>query len=52
MRGILAIVRTPTTPDSASTSSVDLHSAPYVKLVEEYPLVKELKDRLKLELDY
>lgn len=24
----------------------------YVKLIEEYPLVKELKDRLKLELDY
>jgi DNA polymerase III subunit gamma/tau len=24
----------------------------YQKLVEEYPLVKELKDRLKLELDY
>jgi DNA polymerase-3 subunit gamma/tau len=24
----------------------------YVKLVELYPLVKELKDRLRLELDY
>lgn len=24
----------------------------YIKLVEEYPLVKELKDRLRLELDY
>jgi len=24
----------------------------YLKIIEEYPLVKELKDRLKLELDY
>ena len=24
----------------------------YLKLIEEYPLVKELKDRLRLELDY
>ncbi len=24
----------------------------YVKLVEEYPLIKELRDRLKMELDY
>jgi DNA polymerase-3 subunit gamma/tau len=24
----------------------------YLKLIEDYPLVKELKDRLKLELDY
>ena len=24
----------------------------YLKLIEEYPMVKELKDRLKLELDY
>ena len=24
----------------------------YQKIVEQYPLVKELKDRLKLELDY
>jgi DNA polymerase-3 subunit gamma/tau len=24
----------------------------YIKLVEEYPLLKELKDRLRLELDY
>ena len=24
----------------------------YLKLVEEYPLVKELKERLRLELDY
>jgi len=24
----------------------------YLKLVEQYPLVKELKDRLRLELDY
>jgi DNA polymerase-3 subunit gamma/tau len=24
----------------------------YMKLIEEYPLVKELKDRLRLELDY
>jgi len=24
----------------------------YIKLIEEYPLVKELKDRLRLELDY
>ena len=24
----------------------------YLKLVEEYPIVKELKDRLRLELDY
>jgi DNA polymerase-3 subunit gamma/tau len=24
----------------------------YQKIIEQYPLVKELKDRLKLELDY
>ena len=24
----------------------------YLKIIEEYPLVKELKDRLRLELDY
>ena len=24
----------------------------FLKMVEQYPLVKELKDRLKLELDY
>lgn len=24
----------------------------YLKIIEEYPLIKELKDRLKLELDY
>ena len=24
----------------------------YFKIIEEYPLVKELKERLKLELDY
>ena len=24
----------------------------YMKIIEEYPLVKELKDRLRLELDY
>ncbi len=24
----------------------------YLKMIEEYPLIKELKDRLKLELDY
>ena len=24
----------------------------YLKMIEEYPLVKELKDRLKLELDF
>ena len=24
----------------------------YMKLVEQYPLIKELKERLKLELDY
>jgi DNA polymerase-3 subunit gamma/tau len=24
----------------------------YLKMIEEYPLVKELKDRLKMELDY
>lgn len=24
----------------------------YLKLIEEYPMIKELKDRLKLELDY
>ena len=24
----------------------------YLKMIEEYPLVKELKDRLKLDLDY
>ena len=24
----------------------------YLKLIEEYPMVKELKDRLRLELDY
>ena len=26
--------------------------AQYMKLIEEYPLVKELKDKLRLELDY
>ncbi len=24
----------------------------YLRIIEQYPLVKELKDRLKLELDY
>jgi DNA polymerase-3 subunit gamma/tau len=24
----------------------------YLKIIEQYPMVKELKDRLKLELDY
>jgi len=24
----------------------------YLKMIEQYPLVKELKDRLRLELDY
>ena len=24
----------------------------YLKLIEQYPVVKELKDRLRLELDY
>ena len=24
----------------------------YLKMIEQYPLVKELKDKLKLELDY
>jgi DNA polymerase III subunit gamma/tau len=24
----------------------------YLKLIEEYPLVKELRDKLRLELDY
>ncbi|MBL0145550.1 MAG: hypothetical protein IPP48_07125 [Chitinophagaceae bacterium] len=24
----------------------------YLKIIEEYPLVKELKDKLRLELDY
>jgi hypothetical protein len=24
----------------------------FIKLVEEYPLVKELKDRLRLDLEY
>jgi DNA polymerase-3 subunit gamma/tau len=24
----------------------------YLRMIEEYPLVKELKDRLKLDLDY
>jgi len=24
----------------------------FIKLVEQYPMVKELKDRLRLELDY
>jgi DNA polymerase-3 subunit gamma/tau len=24
----------------------------YLKMIEQYPLVKELKDKLRLELDY
>ncbi|WP_431211912.1 hypothetical protein ACQ86N_40015 [Puia sp. P3] len=24
----------------------------FIRIIEQYPLVKELKDRLKLELDY
>lgn len=40
-------------PDRMQTIEVPLSSKQqYLKIIEEYPLVKELRDRLKLELDY
>ena len=48
MSGIGAIERTPTTRESASTSSTVRHSASYVKLEGEYPRVlKAISRRLQ-----
>ena len=38
--------------DTTMTTDVPLtRKQQYLKIIEEYPLVKELKERLKLELD-
>jgi DNA polymerase-3 subunit gamma/tau len=40
-------------PKDNTTSNLPLSAKDqFIKLVEQYPIVKELKDRLKLELDY
>lgn len=40
-------------PSEISTQERPLNSREqYIKMVEQYPLIKELKERLKLELDY
>ena len=41
--------------ESGNNKPVEQHLSTkeqYLKMIEEYPLVKELKDKLKLELDY
>ncbi len=42
-----------TTPHAEDTAERPLNTREqFIKIAEEYPLVKELKDRLRLELDY